>query len=237
MKHTIFENYPKELTLVRHGESEFNGVNITVGLQSEELRKRFANISDCSVPLTPKGENQAICAGKGLFESGVVFDTAYHSGYARTKETLRLVLEEFPENLQPATVEDFSLRERECGYALGMTKSEMKSHFPYWDEYYNRTGPFLARPVGGESIADVCERVRSSLALIFKENKGKRLLFASHGRVISVVRFILEDGWTLEKINQFLNGNGGRNCGVTSYRYNEEKNMMDLLEYDKVFDA
>lgn len=235
--HHSFDSYPKQIVLVRHGESHFNKVNITLGLDSDGMKKQFDGVSDLNVSLTDLGVNQAILTGKSLYNQGFQFDFAYHSGYRRTKDTLFHILRAFSEKqLSLLDIkEDFSLRERKTGYTLGMTKEEIKQHFPFIDDYFKRTGNFFSRPIGGESIADVFERIRISLQEIFRQTEGKKLLISSHGRVISVIRFILEDDWTLSNIEKFLSGCGPRNCGVTIYNHHKRLNKMLLQEYDSIY--
>lgn len=236
-EHIHFDCYPKQLIFVRHGESEFNKANITVGLTSASQRKYFSNISDQKVSLTGLGVNQATLTGKGLLNANIDFNYAYHSGYNRTKSTLFNILDGLPENIRKNIVikENFNLRERETGYTLGMTKKEIKDIFPFIDEYFKKTGQFFSRPIGGESICDLYNRIKICLNEIFKETKGKKVLISTHGRVIQVARFILEDDWSLDNIEKFLSNTGPKNCGVTLFNYNKRKNKMFLTDYDRVF--
>lgn len=65
---------PYKLVLVRHGESAWNDLNL------------FTGWYDC--PLSAKGENEAISAGKLMKESGLQFDVAYTSFLQRAIKTL-----------------------------------------------------------------------------------------------------------------------------------------------------
>lgn len=69
-----------QLVLVRHGESQWNDLN------------KFTGWYDC--PLSPKGENEAIAAGKLLKENGFKFDMAYTSYLQRAIKTLWHSLEQ-----------------------------------------------------------------------------------------------------------------------------------------------
>ncbi len=226
-----FSHYPRKLVLVRHGQSEFNKVNITIGLDSSQ-KDQFSDVSDQKVTLTDLGVSQAVLTGKVLCELGLYFDLAYHSGYVRTKSTLKHILDGLPVN---TVIENFNLRERETGYTLGMTRQEMKNYFPFLDSYFKKNGQFFSRPIGGESLCDLYNRITQCLSQIFTDTQEKNVLISTHGRVIQVIRFILEDGWSLDNIENFLSLPGPENCSVTTYDYLKEDEGMILREYNKVF--
>ncbi len=69
-----------QLVLVRHGESQWNDLN------------KFTGWYDC--PLSPKGEQEAIAAGKLLRDNGFKFDMAYTSYLQRAIKTLWHSLEQ-----------------------------------------------------------------------------------------------------------------------------------------------
>jgi len=112
-----------------------------------------------------------------------------------------------------------------------MTQSEVEKSFPWLQEYWQTLGPVFARPVGGESIADVIDRVRVFLEQMFTETKGERVLIVLHGRVLAAVRFLLE-GWTYDQLEEYMMGPGCINCGVTTYNRNDETNQLELAQYN-----
>ena len=69
-----------KLILVRHGESIWNKEN------------KFTGWTD--VPLSEKGINEAIEAGKILKKNGYTFDVAYTSVLKRANDTLNYILDE-----------------------------------------------------------------------------------------------------------------------------------------------
>jgi probable phosphoglycerate mutase len=216
MERIIFDNYPKSLVLVRHGQSVLN-----IGK---------TGVSDMEAKLTDLGKKQACIARKGFLHYGP-FDVIYHTGYRRTFDTMNCIIDESDNH--PKIIEDFRLREREAGYLVGMSREEISVNFPWFQGYYEITHPFYLRPPGGESMADLYERIKVALNDIFKQHSGKRILFVSHGRVISVIRFMLEPDWSVERAGNFIKGCGPRNCSFTVYMKNGD--FMDLMEYDKVF--
>lgn len=235
MKRIIFDKYPKRLTVVRHGQSVLNAMNISTMVQPETIQPELENISDENAPLTPLGLQQALQCGEYITKYGP-FDMVCHSGYTRTLQTMDQLLVGIHKSQKkvPEIIENISLREREIGHTFGVTVSEVKKRFPYLSSYYERTSPYLFRPPGGESIADVYERVKSALRDIFAEYSSKNILLVSHGRVISTIRFALEDSWTLQKRNALVEKGGPRNCGIMSYDLDRKLKKMVLCSYDEI---
>lgn len=228
-----FQTYPKQLVLVRHAESLLNVIQAKSPsfFVTAEERKPFIGFPDHKVGLTERGVVQAQKTGKGLFEGSFKFDAVYDSGYERTVRTLDHILEAYTptEREKMQRFHDLSLREREGGYSYCMLKAEMDASFAWLQEYWQTLGPVLARPVGGESIADVITRVQVCLHHIFLANEGKNVLIVLHGRVLSAVRYVLE-GWSLQELEDRLGGH--KNCGVTRYEYDPLKKHLELAEYN-----
>ena len=67
-----------QLVLLRHGQSTWNELNLFTGWHD--------------VPLSPKGESEAIAAGEVLREAGLVFDVAHTSLLTRAVMTCHLAL-------------------------------------------------------------------------------------------------------------------------------------------------
>jgi hypothetical protein len=61
-----------------------------------------------------------------------------------------------------------------------MTDAEASAAFPWLQDYWSTFGPFFARPPGGESLAQVCERVYAFLQKVARTMAGKRVLVVSH---------------------------------------------------------
>ena len=59
------------------------------------------------------------------------------------------------------------IRERDSGYAYDMTEEEAKKQFPWMEEYWKTFGGFFAVPPGGESYAQVAQRIYLFLDTIF----------------------------------------------------------------------
>ena len=99
----------KKLVLIRHGESTWNKEN------------RFSGWTD--VPLTQKGVEQAVEAGRTLKKEGYTFDIAYTSVLSRAIKTLWLVLEAMDLMWIPVR-HTWRLNERHYGALQGLNKAE-----------------------------------------------------------------------------------------------------------------
>jgi broad specificity phosphatase PhoE len=142
-------------------------------------------------PLTELGQRQAEELGKRLAEKFESFQLLIHSGYRRAEQTAEIVIEHLTP--RPTVVADLQFRERDPGYSYAMVRQEFHQRFPWMQEYWDRTGWFFARPIGGESLSDVLyNRAIPSLKEVISTNIGKRVLIISHGRFIQVARLWLE---------------------------------------------
>jgi 2,3-bisphosphoglycerate-dependent phosphoglycerate mutase len=99
----------KTLILIRHGESTWNRENL------------FSGWTD--VPLSQKGVEEAIAAGRIMKKEGYEFDIVYTSVLKRAIKTLWLVLEEMDLMWLPV-YRTWRLNERHYGALQGLNKTE-----------------------------------------------------------------------------------------------------------------
>src|SRR6185295_17538231 len=180
-------NRPALLVLVRHGQSQRNVVKKRNRFYlDDESRKSVKGVPDHLIALTDEGRRQARLTGAALREAYGAFDYVVHSGYARTVQTLEQILEAYtPEERARMPIRHhLFVRERDAGHAYDMTDAEAQAAFPWLQEYWNTFGPFFARPPGGESLAEVCERVYVFLQKLARTMAGKRVLVVTHGGTI-----------------------------------------------------
>lgn len=118
------ELYSHKLVLVRHGESEWNDLNIFTGWADAALNE--------------KGVAEAKQGGKYLKEAGFTFDVAYTSVLKRAIKTLWLVLEEM--DLMYIPIVSFML----CGCIYHISTVLMMSGVVYF--YWVVTISFLTFP-------------------------------------------------------------------------------------------
>ena len=213
-------NRPSLLVLVRHGQSLRNvAPKRNRFFLDDEARKSIKGLADHKVPLTELGRQQAQAAGVALRRTFGVFDDVIHSGYTRTVETTDAILAAYTaeERARMVVRHHLFIRERDQGFAYDMTDAEANAAFPWLQDYWQTFGPFFARPPGGESLAEVCERVYSFLQKMARNLAGRRVLLVAHGGTIWCFRYVLER-WTYAEAEERFQTEAIPNCSVASYR-------------------
>ena len=155
------------LVLVRHGESEWNKLNLFTGWRDPGL--------------TETGTAEAHRAGKLIKAEGFVFDIAYTSVLKRAQITLEIMLEELgQQGLE--TIKDQALNERHYGDLCGLNKDDARKKWGdeqvhIWRRSYD------VPPPGGESLKDTAARVLPyyEAEILPKVLAGKNVLVAAHG--------------------------------------------------------
>lgn len=173
------------LVLVRHGESEWNRLNLFTGWKDPDL--------------TETGVKEASAAGRRLKAAGHQFDIAFTSALRRAQRTLTLILTELGQsNLQ--TIRDQALNERDYGELSGLNKDDARKRWGEEQVHIWRRS-YDSPPPGGESLADTARRVLPYYdAQIWPQVKsGKRVIVAAHGNSLRALIMKLE-GLTGEAI-------------------------------------
>lgn len=226
---------PALLVLVRHGESQRNiARKRNRFFLDDEARRPLRGIPDHRIGLTELGWRQARETGSALRERFGPFDQVYHSGYQRAVDTTAAILEAYdPAGREQMRVRHhLFIRERDQGHAYDMTDAEATAAFPWLQDYWNTFGPFFARPPGGESLAQVCERVYAFLQKLARTMAGKRILLVTHGGTIWCARYVLER-WTYEEAERRFRTEHNVNCAVTAYERDGDR--LVLREAGTVF--
>ena len=164
------------LVLVRHGQSSYN------------LENRFTGELD--VPLTARGREEAIAAGKKLKD--IPLSHGFTSLLQRAIDTMILILQETGHADLPVT-HDKALNERNYGQLQGLNKTEVARQ--YGDEQvavWRRS--FSVRPPGGESLADTAARVIPYYHWAIEPLllKGQHILVVAHGNSLRALMMRLE---------------------------------------------
>lgn len=228
---------PSLLVLVRHGQSQRNVVKKQNRFYlDDESRKSVKGVADHLIELTEEGRRQATSTGIALRETYGVFDYVVHSGYARTVQTLDHILDAYTaeERARMPVRHHLFVRERDGGHAYDMTDAEAQAAFPWLQDYWTTFGPFFARPPGGESLADVCERVYAFLQKLARTMAGRRVLVVTHGGTIWCFRYVLER-WTYEEAEQRFNTETNPNCSVTAYHFNDVSRRLEAGDPTRTF--
>jgi 2,3-bisphosphoglycerate-dependent phosphoglycerate mutase len=170
---------------VRHGESEWNKLNLFTGWKNPDLSEL--------------GVAEARSAGRLLKARGYRFDIAFTSDLLRAQHTLDLMLEELGQ-VGLKTLRSQRLNERDYGDLSGLNKDEARAK---WGEKQVHTWrrSYDVAPPGGESLKDTADRVLPYYeAEIWPEVKaGRNVLVAAHGNSLRALIMRLE-GLTGEQI-------------------------------------
>jgi 2,3-bisphosphoglycerate-dependent phosphoglycerate mutase len=160
-------NMDNLLVLVRHGESEWNKLNLFTGWRDPDL--------------TETGINEAQTAGKLLKAEGVHFDIAYTSALIRAQHTLTLILEQLGQK-DLETIKDQALNERDYGDLSGLNKDDARKKWGEEQVHIWRRS-YDIPPPGGESLKDTAARTLPYYeAKIWPDvQAGKNVIVAAHG--------------------------------------------------------
>ena len=173
------------LVLVRHGESEWNKLNLFTGWRDPDL--------------TEKGVAEARRAGEQLKAEGISFDVAYTSALTRAQHTLRLILGELG---QPdlVTHADQALNERDYGDLSGLNKDDARKRWGEEQVHIWRRS-YDINPPGGESLKDTAARTLPYYdATIWPEVKaGRNVIVAAHGNSLRSIIMKL-DGLSRDEV-------------------------------------
>jgi len=155
------------LVLVRHGESEWNRLNMFTGWQD--------------VDLTEEGVAEAHRPRAMLKAEGAHIDVAFTSLLKRAQNTLKIILSELDQNKLPI-VFDAALNERHYGDLVGLNKDEARQRWGeeqvhLWQRSYD------IAPPGGESLKDTAARVLPfyTKRIVPELQAGKNVLLVAHG--------------------------------------------------------
>lgn len=199
-----------KLVLIRHGESEWNKLNLFTGWTD--------------VGLSEKGIIEANEAGFLLKENNFDFDVCYCSYLKRAINTLNIVLERMDRQWLPV-IKTWKLNERHYGALQGLNKAETAEKYgeeqvKLWRRSFDVPPPALDKDDKrcphnqapyrnidkselpyNESLKDTIERVIPYYEEVIKKDMldGKRVLITAHGNSLrALVKYL--DNSTDEEI-------------------------------------
>ena len=191
-----------KLVLIRHGESEWNKLNLFTGWTDVELSER--------------GREEAALAGDTLKAEGYDFDVCYTSYLKRAIHTLQIALDRMDRAWLPV-VKSWKLNERHYGALQGLNKAETAAKYgedqvKIWRRSYDVKPPALTdddersakkqemyRDVdpallpANESLETTIERVIPYYEEVIKKDMeaGKRVIIAAHGNSLrALVKYL-----------------------------------------------
>ncbi len=222
-------NNIKTLVLIRHGESTRNVAESGFCYKNNRDREAVGVLQDRLYPLTNLGEKQAIAAGRGLKSFFGSPSCIIHSGFVRAKQTAGKILNVYESagNYSLPFIENPLVRERNAGYLGNMTHDEVLEYAPWAHAAWLTGDPFTIIPLGGESLASMCEgRLLLFLRQLDEDFLGKSdptVFVVSHGRAILCLRYLLE-GWSHDRMNSAVKNENPPNCSATTYDFSRMGN-------------
>ncbi len=195
-----------QLVLIRHGESEWNKLNLFTGWMD--------------VDLTDTGRKEAAQGGRALSEAGFDFDICYTSYLKRAIHTLNLVLESMDREWLPV-IKSWRLNERHYGALQGLNKAETAAKYgeeqvkiwrrsfdvrpPALEEDDERNprlpAPYRDAPADEMPLAECLEDTIARAWPYFTETiepqmrAGKRVLIVAHGNFLRALVKQFESFW------------------------------------------
>ena len=196
------------LVLLRHGESEWNALNLFTGW--------------VDVDLTDRGRAEGARAGELLKEQGVLPDVLYTSLLRRAISTANLALDRADRHWIPVH-RDWRLNERHYGALQGLDKAATKEkygeeQFMAWRRSYDTPPPPIEKgsefsqdadpryaDIGGGPLTECLSDVVARFVPYFEQtiipdlNSGRTVLIAAHGNSLrALVKYL--DGMSDEDV-------------------------------------
>ena len=165
------------LVLVRHGQSEWNKLNLFTGWKDPNL--------------TQQGIAEASQAGEKLKDMSIKFDLMYTSVLQRAQLTGTIILEKL-DQLNIPIEKNVNLNERDYGDLTGMNKDQARAEFGEEQVHIWRRS-YDVPPPGGESLKNTYDRVVPYFKdkVLTQLESGKNILIAAHGNSLrSLVKYI-----------------------------------------------
>jgi broad specificity phosphatase PhoE len=188
---------PKRIILVRHGQSEGN---------ADDTKEVYGKTPDYALNLSPRGRKEAYTLGGVLMDLiGKESVQFYRSPFYRTRQTHEELAPFFP---GASCKEDIRLREQERNGRLE------PHHGDAVDQERDAYGHFYYRFQGGESCADVFDRISSFLDTLHRDFEKAAFpdnaVIVAHGMTnrVFLMRFL---HYTVEEFEFLRNP---KNCGM-----------------------
>lgn len=167
-----------KLIILRHGESEWNKLNLFTGWED--------------VSLTDQGKIEAKLAAFAIQNLKVDINHAYTSALKRASNTLEIVLYILKKDIP--IISDQALNERNYGSLTGMNKDEARNKWgdeqvKLWRRSYD------IAPENGESLKDTCNRTIPYFKknILPKLHAGKNVIITAHGNSLRSIIMRVEE--------------------------------------------
>ena len=174
----------KNILLIRHGQSEWNKLNLFTGFKNIELSEQ--------------GIDEANKAGQNFKNLNIKFDIVFTSELKRAQETAKIILKNLDQwdNLygEGKIITDINLNERDYGDLTGLNKKETADKFGEEQVHKWRRG-YSDQPPNGESLEDVVRRVKiyfeESINPAIQSADNNNILIAAHGNSLRALLIVM----------------------------------------------
>ncbi len=175
----------KNILLIRHGQSEWNKLNLFTGFKNVELSEQ--------------GIEEANKAGQNFKKLNLKFDLVFTSELKRAQDTAKIILENLDQlddlNSKSKIIESFNLNERDYGDLTGLDKKETAEKFGDEQVHKWRRG-YSDQPPNGESLEDVVNRVKtyfdSDILPSINNTENNNILIAAHGNSLRALLIVMK---------------------------------------------
>ena len=174
----------KNILLIRHGQSEWNKLNLFTGFKNIELSEQ--------------GIDEANKAGQNFKNLNIKFDIVFTSELKRAQETAKIILKNLDQwdHLygEGKIITDIKLNERDYGDLTGLNKKETADKFGEEQVHKWRRG-YSDQPPNGESLEDVVRRVKiyfeESINPAIQSDNNNNILIAAHGNSLRALLIVM----------------------------------------------
>ena len=174
----------KNILLIRHGQSEWNKLNLFTGFKNIELSEQ--------------GIKEANKAGQNFKNLDIKFNIVFTSELKRAQETAKIILQNLDQwdflNNEGKIISNINLNERDYGDLTGLNKKETAEKFGEEQVHKWRRG-YSDQPPNGESLEDVVRRVTKYFEQVIKpaiqSNENDNILIAAHGNSLRALLIVM----------------------------------------------
>ena len=174
----------KNILLIRHGQSEWNKLNLFTGFKNIELSEQ--------------GIEEANKAGQNFKNLDIKFNIVFTSELKRAQETAKIILQNLDQwnflTNEGKIISNINLNERDYGDLTGLNKKETAEKFGEEQVHKWRRG-YSDQPPNGESLEDVVRRVTKYFEEVIKpavqSNENDNILIAAHGNSLRALLIVM----------------------------------------------
>ena len=174
----------KNILLIRHGQSEWNKLNLFTGFKNIEVSEQ--------------GIEEANKAGQNFKNLDIKFNIVFTSELKRAQETAKIILQNLDQwdllNIEGKIISNINLNERDYGDLTGLNKKETAEKFGEEQVHKWRRG-YSDQPPNGESLEDVVRRVTKYFDEVIKpaiqSNENDNILIAAHGNSLRALLIVM----------------------------------------------